>query len=250
MLKVSVIIIARDEEKNIEAALQSVRWADEIILVDSGSKDRTLEIVKNYTNDIYQREWTGFADQKRYALSLAKNEWVLSLDADERVSKNLKQELESIKEDSFDGYYIPRENYFLEKHITTCGWNNDYQLRFFRKSKTEMNNKLVHEGFVVNGNVGKLKSTIVHLSFVSIEKAISKINIYSTLQAIEKADRKKDVRAVHVLMHGLASFLRDFISLKGYKDGIYGLILSFLSGLTTTLVYSKIWELESSGKSK
>ena len=133
MKKISVIIIAKDEEDLIEDCLKSVDWVDEIIFVDSESKDNTVEIAKKYTEKIFIKKWEGFANQKRYALSLAGNEFVLSIDADERVSENLKNEIQKINSDTVAGYKIPRENYFFKKHITTCGWDRDYQLRLFKK---------------------------------------------------------------------------------------------------------------------
>ena len=143
-LKISVIIITSNEEINIEDCLHSVEWSDEIIVVDSQSQDKTVEIAKKFTTKVFIKKWEGYSAQKKYALSLAENEWVLSLDADERITPELRDEIKlSIKKD-FDGYKIPRENYFLGKHITGCGWNEDYQLRLFKKSKTGLTDSLVH----------------------------------------------------------------------------------------------------------
>ena len=244
MIKISVTIITKNEEEAIEDCLRSVEWTDEIIIVDSGSEDKTLDVARKFTDKIFTKEWEGFAAQKSYAMSLAENEWVLSLDADERVSEKLKDEIEQLDFSSADGFKIPRENYFLKKRITTCGWNKDYQLRLFRKSKTRLTERLVHEGFEVDGKVISLKNHIIHYTFTSIEKTISKINHYSSLQAIEKYKSKKAVSGSGIILHGMSAFFRSFISLKGYSDGVHGLMVSIIDSMTTFLTYMKIWELQ------
>ncbi|MFZ0455836.1 MAG: glycosyltransferase family 2 protein [Ignavibacteriaceae bacterium] len=243
MEKISVIIITKNEEGNIEDCLKSIEWADEIIIVDSKSKDRTIEIAKNFTSKIFVKEWEGFARQKRYALSLTSNEMVLNLDADERVSEKLHSEIQDLEFNS-DGYFIPRENYFLNKKITTCGWEKDFQLRLFRKSKAEVTEKLIHEGFAVNGRTGYLKNPLIHYTFMSIEKSFSKINNYSSLQALEVYMNKKKVTSGTIISHGISAFLRYYFSLKGYKDGIHGLMISLFNSITTLLTYMKIWEYQ------
>lgn len=245
MKNISVIIIAKNEEKNIRGCLESVRWADEIILVDAFSVDTTLEIAKEFTAKIYQKEWEGFADQKAYALSLAKNDWVLSLDADEQISPQLKEEILALNDETYSAFEIHRENYFLGKKITTCGWDKDYQLRLFRKEKTKVTvDKLVHEGFVVDGKIKKLSAPMFHYTTASLEKMIGKINYYSTLHAEQNAGSNKKITGLSILLHGVSAFLRPYISLKGYKDGMHGLLISFLNGLTTILNYAKLWELQ------
>jgi glycosyltransferase involved in cell wall biosynthesis len=243
MEKISVIIISKNEERMIEDCLKSLLWTDEIILIDAESEDNTVGIAKKYTDNIFKNKWKGFANQKEFALSKAKNEWVLNIDADERVSLGLQNEIKNLDFYS-EGYFIPRENYFLNRKITTCGWSNDFQLRLFRKSKTKITEKLVHEGFVVEGKTDYLKSKIIHYSFVSIEKGLKKINLYSNLQAAENYKVKKKVTAVTLITHTFSAFFRPFISLNGYKDGIYGLIISFFNSVTTLLTYVKIWELQ------
>jgi len=244
MENISVTIITKDEERLIEDCLKSLNWADEIIIVDSGSKDKTLEIAKNYTGNIFFNEWKGFADQKGFALNLAKNDWVLSIDADERVSDELKNEIEKTDLSGTDGYLIPRNNYFLGKHVTTCGWGRDRQLRLFRKTKAHITDRLVHEGFEVNGIINNLKNPIIHYTFNSIENTISKINHYSTLEAMEKYKSKKKITGIKILIHGASSFIRSFVSLRGYRDGVHGLMISIIDSMTTFLTYMKIWELQ------
>ena len=243
-------MIVKNEESLLDEALKSVSWADELVIVDAESTDNTINIAAKYTNRIYVHKWEGFAAQKRYALNLTSNEWVFNLDADERVSDNLKKEINELDFSEIDGFKIPRESYLLDRHITSCGWNNDYQLRLFRKSKASVTERLVHEGFEINGKIEKLKSPLIHLTFISIEKIVSKINNYSSLQAQEKFSNKKRVKIPTIIFHALSAFLKDFISLRGYKDGIYGFVISLFSGITTLLVYLKIWELQNSTKKK
>lgn len=243
--KISAIIIAGNEEENIRECLESVRWCDEIILIDSESKDKTVEIAKEYTEKVFIKKWEGFAVQKRYSLEQAKNEWVISIDADERVSSELKTEIEKLleSETKYDGYKIPRENYFLNKAIKTCGWYPDYQLRLFQKNKTKVTDRKVHEGFIVQGQVEKLQNVIIHYTHQKISETISKINYYSTLEAEEKFE-KKIVKPSQIVIHPIAAFLNHFISRKGYKDGVHGLMISLIHAMTNMLTYMKLWEMQ------
>lgn len=245
MDKVSVIIITKNEEENIEECLESVKWADEVIVVDSGSTDNTVELAKKFTDKVIFNEWKGYANQKRFALQLAKNEWVLSLDADERVTEKLKNEILDINDNYADGLRIKRDNYFLGKLIRGCGWGNDYQLRLFKKSKTTLTKRLVHEGFVVEGRIDKLDNALKHYSYRNFKDAFDKINYYSTLEAIEKQHRKK-VNVFTILSTPLIAFLQHFIFRKGYIDGFYGVLVSLLHSYTKLQVQLKIWELNNS----
>ena len=242
MGKISVIIITRNEEENIEPALKSVEWADEIIVVDSGSEDKTIDITKKYTNRIYKKEWQGFVEQKKYALGLASYEWVLSIDADERVSPELKEEIMKKQPENFDGFNVRRRNYFFNREITTCCWDKDYQLRLFKKSKVDLKERLVHEGFEVYGKVGKLENVIIHNTFSSLHNYFRKVNDYTTLQAEEMYKAKKKVTALMIWGHTFSAFFRYYISLKGFRDGMHGLIISFINSVSTLLTYTKIWE--------
>jgi glycosyltransferase involved in cell wall biosynthesis len=241
-------MIVKNEEFFLEESLKSVSWADELIIVDAESTDNTIKIAAKYTSRLFVNKWEGFAAQKRFALNLTSNDWVFNLDADERVSDNLKKEINDLDFNKADGFKIPRENYLLNRHITSCGWDNDYQLRLFRKSKVSVTERLVHEGFEIKGVTEKLKSPLIHLTFVSIERIVSKINTYSSLEAREKFRNTQRVKIHTIILHALSAFLKDFFSLKGYKDGIYGFVVSLFSGITTLLVYVKIWELQNSPK--
>ncbi len=240
--KISVIIITKNEENNIEDCLKSVQWADEIIIVDSESNDTTVEIAGKYTQKIYTRKWEGYSKQKQYALSLASNDWVMSLDADERVTVELKDEIQSGLSEDYNGFSISRRNYFLGKHITGCGWDNDYQLRLFKKAETSVTDRFVHESFEVNGKIGKFENRIDHYSYRSLKDAIAKMNNYSTLEAKQKYQTKK-VSPIDFVIHPASAFLQYFIVRKGYRDGKYGLMVSLLHAMTNMQIYMKIWEL-------
>lgn len=248
MKNISVIIITKNEEHNIRECLESVLWANEIIVVDSGSTDSTLDIAKEYGVKIIKKEWGGFAQQKSAALNAATNKWVLSIDADERVTFGLRDEIINLNENEFSGYYIKRENYFYKKKITTCGWDKDKQIRLFVKKKTSVTNKMVHEGFIVDGKVGILNNYILHYTFRNISSTIEKINHYSTLSAIEYKDKNIEVTIVKIISHTISAFLRYFFSLKGYKDGMHGFLISIFNSLTTLLHYSKLWEIKYNNK--
>ncbi len=243
--KISVIIITGNEENNIRDCLKSVSWADEIIVVDSESIDSTVLIAKEFTEKVYIRKWEGFASQKTYALNLANNEWILSLDADERVTVELAKELEDLDlaKSDFDSFKIHRENYFLGKKITYCGWGNDYQLRLFRKSKTKLTDRLVHEGFVVDGVTSNLKNPITHYSYINLKDGFKKINEYSTLEANEKFKHKK-VSSISIILYPLIAFIQHYIFRKGVLDGKHGLMISLMHAMTKLQVQMKMWELQ------
>jgi len=245
MNKISVIVITKDEEKNISDCLKSVEWADEIIVVDSESTDRTIELAKQFTEEIFIRKWEGYVPQKKYALSLAKNEWVLSLDADERITPELKDEIFKLSTGEFSGFKIRRKNFLLKKEIKSCGWENDYQLRLMRKDKASFSDRLVHEKFVVDGEVGTLKNPMLHYTFSSFEEYFEKINNYTSLKAQELFIKKKRIGGWTIFSHTISAFFAFFIIRLGFKDGVYGLIISLLHSVSTMMNYIKLWELQS-----
>ncbi|MBC7186020.1 MAG: glycosyltransferase family 2 protein [Calditrichaeota bacterium] len=242
---ISVVIITRDEEDNIEACLQSVQWADDIVVVDAESQDRTVELCRKFTTRVYQRPWPGYAAQKAFAVEHAKHEWVLSLDADERVSDALRDELTSLvfSGPKCDGYYVPRLSSYLGKWITHCGWYPGYQLRFFRKSKVSVAQSRVHEGFVVQGTVGYLRGELLHYSYRDLEENLQKLNRYSTLEALDRVGKAR-ARWYDFVLHPLSEFLRKFIALGGALEGTHGFVLCAMSAFQKMALYMKIWQLQ------
>lgn len=243
--KISVVIITGNEENNIKDCLQSVTWAHEIIVVNSESSDNTVKIAREFTENVYTQKWLGYAKQKSYAISLAKNEWVLSLDADERVTKELADEILNydLEKTGFSAFRMKRENYFIGKKINECGWGNDYQLRLFKKSRTKLNERLVHEGFIVDGEVSNLKNSIIHYSYRNLKDGFDKINIYSSLESEEKHSRK-NITTFKILFYPVLAFLQHYFIRKGIKDGKHGLMVSLMHAITKLQVQMKIWEIK------
>lgn len=243
MQRISAVVIAGSEEENIADCLESVRWVDEIIVVNSESKDRTVEIAKRFTDKVFVRKWEGYVPQRKFSIQQSSNEWILSLDADERVSQELREEISNLDFSIADGFYIPRRNYFLDRVIRSCGWSPDYQLRLFRKSKTRVSDREVHEGFVVEGKRGRLKNELIHYTHTSVTNTLAKVNEYSTLEAIEKSERIR-VNGLRILFKPIWEFFHHFIIRRGFTDGVYGLMVSLIHAITKTQVYMKIWEMQ------
>ena len=247
MIPLSISIIVKNEAENIRECLQSVAWADEIVVVDSGSTDETVAICKEFTDRVITREWPGFAAQKQYAMDQCRNEWILSIDADERVRPDLQEEIQALMESGpqYSGYRIARRTYFLGKWIKNCGWYPGFQVRLFKKSKTYVSDKRVHEGFIVDGRVAELQHDLDHYSHDSLSDSLDKMNSYTTLEAMDRLDRKK-VRPLDFFTHPFSEFWKKYIALKGFKDGMHGFLLSWISAFLKMVLYMKIWFLQNS----
>jgi glycosyltransferase involved in cell wall biosynthesis len=246
MIPVSVVIVTRNEEKNIGDALESVKDFEDIVVVDSFSEDRTVEICKKYTYRVYQHEWQGYAKQKQMAVDYAEKPWVLILDADERVTQRLKSEImEEIKNASFSGFYIPRKNFFLGKWIRHGGWRPDYTLRLFLKDMAFIEDRKVHEKVVVKGKVGYLKNPLEHYTYRTVSDYIKKMDRYSTLSAEELREKGVNPGLITMVVHPLSTFFKMFFLRGGFMDGIHGLILAILYSYYTLLKYLKLWESSS-----
>ncbi|ADG83678.1 glycosyltransferase family 2 protein [Thermincola potens] len=240
--KISVVIITKNEEKHIEECLESVQWADEIIVVDSFSTDATVEICRKYTDKVFQREWTGFADQKNYGIELSGCPWVLSIDADERITPALKEEItKAMQNDRFAGYYIPRKNYLNSRWMRYAAQYPDYQLRLFRNT-ARFDGREVHERVTVNGPVGYLKEPMVHCTYQNLDQFVEKINKYTCLEAVERLKKNRDIPIYLFLYLPLRKFFSLYIYRKGYKDGVLGLIISGLAAFYVFLELAKAWE--------
>ena len=245
----SVVIITLNEEKKIRDCLELVKWADEIIVVDSFSKDNTVEIAGNYTDKIYQREFAGFGEQKNFALSKASGDWILSIDADERVTSVLQEEIKrTLANPQACGYYMPRKTYFLGKWMKHCGWWPDYLLRLFRRDRGRFSDRLVHEALEVDGPTVKLKNPLEHCPFCSLSELIRKVDRYSTLGAEVIIAESKDCSGKHKasmltsFLHAWAKFFNMYFIKAGFLDGKEGFILSVLSFYYTLIKYLKLWE--------
>lgn len=249
---ISVNIICRNEEKNIEDCLKSVLWADEIIVIDAESADRTLEIAKKYTDKVFVNKWEGFAKQRTFALEKSKKDWVLALDADERCSLGLKEEIVSFiasNNHNIKGFKLPRQNYFLGKWIKYGGWYPGYQLRFFKRSNVKVSDRLVHEGYEVDGDIGVMKNDIIHYTVQSVFDFMNRVNGYSNLQAEEKS-KNGNIGFLDIFIQPLKSFVIQYIFKGGFRDGLHGLMVYNFDAITRMLTYMKIWEKQNKGKRK
>lgn len=223
---ISVIIITLNEEKNIQACLESVAWADEIIVVDSGSTDATLEICDRFNaKTLINLEWRGYGYQKNLALQQATGDWILSLDADERLSPELQQRIrEVIAAPQADAYAFPRRAYFLGKTLRHGGWWPDYVVRLFRRGTGKFSDVLVHEQVLVQGVVKKLKEPLIHYSYVSLEQLLEKINKYSSAGAAQAFTKNRHSSLGKAIGKSCWTFFRLYCLRAGFLDGQAGLI--------------------------
>ena len=241
----SVSIITKNEESNIKRCLDSIKWADEIIIVDSGSTDNTLEICQTYNCKIIETEWLGFGKTKQIGVNAATHDWVLSIDADEEVSNELKREiLELTQSTQFNAFNIKRVSYYLKKRIKYSGWQTDYPLRLFNKNHGNFNDASVHEAVIMdNSEITCIHESILHYPFPTISIHINKIDRYSQLGAENLFNKKKNTTIVYAVLSGIIKFIKMYIFKKGFLDGKEGFILAVLSGFSSTLKYFKLWSL-------
>jgi glycosyltransferase involved in cell wall biosynthesis len=250
MEKISVAIITHNEAQNIRGCLESVKWADEIVVVDNGSTDSTLEICREYGAHIYREEWKGYSRQKNSAIEKTRNDWVLSLDADERVSLELRREIEAVlaKDPSIDGYFFPRKNFFLGRWIQHCGWYPDLNLRLFRKSRGRFLERAVHERIEVQGKTGTLKNPLVHETYRSLSDFFLRMDRYSTLAAREMHQEGRRYCWIDAFFRPPFTFLQMYLLRAGFLEGYDGFLLSVLYAFYTFAKYSKLRELRESEK--
>jgi glycosyltransferase involved in cell wall biosynthesis len=245
----SVYILTFNEESKIADAIESVLWADEVIVVDSGSTDRTLEIAKGYEGvRVEHMPFEGFGNLRNDAIALCKGEWVFSLDADERCTPGAQEEILAIIKDpnAADAYLVPRRNYFLGRWIKHSGWYPNYRPpQLSRKGKLQYNDYLVHEGYTVpSGRVGHMKNPIWQFPFEDLSEILNKANRYSTLGA-EKLD-KKGVRGcmLTALLHGAAAFLKHYVIKAGFLDGSAGFMIAMGDFEGAFYKYAKLTALQ------
>lgn len=250
-MEISVVIITFNEEKKIEDALKSVAGAaSEVIVVDSRSTDDTVKIVKKHTNRVFERDWAGYADQKNFGNSKASFPWVLSLDADERLSPELREELLELRktEPSCSGFVIPRQVFYLGRWIRHSGWYPDRRVRLFRKDKARWEGDYVHEKLVVEDRTEKLKGTIHHFTYRNIADHLARINKFSGLGAQKLYAGKKKCRWYHLVFLPAGRFLKAYILKLGFLDGFAGLVISVLTGYAIFVRYAKLREIWKRGE--
>ena len=241
----SVIIITKNEEHDIRECLESVAWADEVIVLDSGSTDNTLKIAKEYTDKVYSSvDWQGFGVQKNRVLTYASSDWILSLDADERVSEVLRQEIQkAVQSEGTTIFKMPRLSSYCGKFIRHSGWWPDYVIRLFKRGEASFSNDLVHERLVFKGNATKLTAPLLHITYKDLDEVISKINHYSSLGAENSHQKAKRGSLRSAITHGLWAFIRTYIFRAGFLDGAEGFMLAISNAETTYYRYLKLFYL-------
>lgn len=241
----SVIIITKNEASHIGRCLESVIWADEIIILDSGSTDDTVAICRQYTDHVYETDWPGFGIQKQRAFDKTQGDWVLSIDADEMISAELRQEIEqAIKLESNDGWEIPRLSSYCGKDIRHGGWWPDYVLRLFRRRAGYFTDAVVHERIIVQGKIGRLVAPLRHEAFVDLDEVLQKVNRYSSLGA--QMLYQKGVRSSlgMAIVKALWAFIRTYWVKAAFLDGQQGLMLAISNAEGTYYKYVKLLELQ------
>ena len=242
-IPLSVAIVTKNEAYNIGDALESVEDFDDIIVVDAFSGDRTVEICKKYTDRVYQHQWPGFSLQKQRAVDYAKNDWVMILDADERVTPELKAEMmKEIDGGAYSGLYVPRKNFFLGKWICHSGWWPDHTLRIFRKDSAHVEPREVHEKVLVIGATKHLKHPMLHYTYRTLSDYMKKMETYSTLAAQEIVRQKGRPSPASLIINPVAVFVKMFLLRQGFRDGIHGFVLAALYAFQVFLKYAKALE--------
>ena len=241
MAKLSVIIITKNEAVNIRACIESVAWADEIIVVDSGSSDATVEICRELGAQVYVHDWPGFGMQKNRALGYATKDWVFSIDADERVTPELREEIQSaMQRGQAEGYEIPRLSSFCGRYMHHSGWYPDYVLRLFKRSSGKFSDDLVHERVILNGPIAKLQQLLLHESFRDLEQLLAKINHYSTASAQMLHRKNRTASLKKAVGHALWAFFRSYFLRAGFLDGREGFMLAVSTAEGTYYRYLKL----------
>ncbi len=246
MPKLSVTVIARNESADIAAALESVRWADEIVVVDSGSTDDTVAIARRFTDRVVVRDWPGYPAQKNVAAALASHDWILSLDADERITPALAEEIRAVLAGApaHCAFRIPRVTWHLGCWIRTTDWYPDHQLRLYDRTKAQWTGAYVHEAVDVDGSIGTLTGEIQHYAYRDISDHIETIDRYTSLAARQMREQGKTAGWLQMAGHPPLAFLRNYIARGGCRDGQVGFVISAMNAYYVFLKFAKLWELQ------
>jgi glycosyltransferase involved in cell wall biosynthesis len=243
--KISCVIITFNEEENIRRALNSVKWCDEIVIVDSGSVDKTIRICEEYNCRIYKKDFNGYGEQKRYAVSVAVNDWILNIDADEVVSNELCDEIKNIvKEDEieFNGFFLPRSLIFLGKHFKYGRESKEYYLRLFNKNYGNFSSDKVHEKVELEGDTKKLNGTLHHYSYTDIDQYFNKFNSYTTKAAQILFDEGNKGRSVAAIVLSFpVYFFKNYFIYRNFLNGTQGFLWALFSSLYPVIKYFKLW---------
>jgi glycosyltransferase involved in cell wall biosynthesis len=241
--KLSVTVITRNEASDIGAALTSVSFADEIVVVDSHSSDDTVAIARQHTDRVVVRDWPGYIDQKNYAASIATHEWILSLDADERVTPELAAEIQRVMaaEPREAAFRIPRVTFHLGRWIRSTDWYPDYQVRLYDRRRARWTGQYVHEAVTVDGGMGQLRAELQHYAYRDIADHLETIDRYTTLAARQMDEAGRRAGALEMIGHPPLAFLRNYVLRGGFRDGTAGLIISAMNSYYVFLKFAKLW---------
>ena len=245
MSQISAIIVCYNEEDNIRACLESVAWCDEIVVVDARSDDRTLDIVREFTDRIFVRDWPGYREQKQSALDQARLEWVLNLDADERVSPELRVEIQhELADDApgIDGFYIPRLVHYLGRWWYRGGWYPDYRLRLFRRVRVRWGGVNPHEKVLIEGPTRRLSGSLLHFTYADVSAHLLTVNRLTDISSVEALKRGR-VSAARLLLRPTWRFLRSLFIDRGILEGWPGVFVAATAGFYVFLKYAKALEL-------
>ena len=245
MPKVSVTVITLNEARNIEAALASVAWADEIVVVDSASTDDTVAIARRFTDRVVVHEWQGYVAQKNYAASIASHDWIFSLDADERVTPALADEIRGVmsSEPECAAYQMPRVTWHLGRWIRSTDWYPDHQVRLYDRRRARWTGQYVHEALSADGRVDALYGDLQHFPFRDIADHLDTINRYTTYAARQMYESGRRAGLPQIVGHPPLAFLRNYIAKGGIRDGAPGLVISAMNAYYVYLKFAKLWEL-------
>lgn len=251
-MRLAGVVITFNEELNLERCLKSLSFCDEIVVVDSGSSDRTVEIAQKYASKVIFHDWSGYASQKNFANSLTDCEWILSLDADEEVSKELCNEIKSLKNAGFRGvgYSIPRKNIHFKRWIQYGGWYPNRLVRLFFKESGSWSKTQVHEQWICHGEIGSLNCDLIHHSFKDLEDQVEKSNRYSTLAAGQLFMNGQHFCFLNSLVKPIVKFFETYLIKLGFLDGFPGFINSMVASYAVFLKCAKLWEMERGSSKK
>jgi glycosyltransferase involved in cell wall biosynthesis len=247
---ISAIIITKDEEQNIRECLESVSWMDEIVVLDSGSSDRTVEIAKEFTPEVFVTDWPGYGAQKNRALDKAKYEWIFSLDADERVTPELRQEIESaISSTEHAGYRMPRLSSYCGRFMKHGGWWPDHVIRLAKRGSCKFSDSLVHESMIVDGTLGTLSNPIIHYTYRTMDDVTMMIHRYSSASAKMMFEKGKSSSVSKAIGRSILTFIRTYLLKLGFLDGKEGFMLAISNSQLAFYKYLKLYFLNKcSGK--
>ena len=251
MPKVSVTIITKNEAADLGDALESVSWADEVIVVDSESSDDTVAIARRFTSHVTSRPWPGYVEQKNHAASLATHDWILSLDADERVTPPLAREIRATiaHTPAHAAFRIPRVTWHLGRWIRSTDWYPDHQVRLYDRRFAQWTGTYVHESVTARGTLGELRGELQHFAYRDITDHLETIDRYTTYSARQMRQAGRRAGFLRLACHPPLAFLRNYVARGGFRDGIPGLVISSLNAYYVFLKFAKLWELEQAAHS-